>query len=66
MAASRQRALVFLPYGNWGVNFATSLELAQRYLDDGWSVTLLRCDGVLDACDVKHEGAVPLACASPV
>ena len=62
MTGSTRRALVFAPYGNLGINFATSLELAQRYLDDGWHVTLLRCEGILDACDMKHRGTLPLSC----
>jgi hypothetical protein len=57
-----QRALVFMPYGSWDIHVATSLEIAQQYLDADWEVTLLCCPGSLAACDVKHQGTSTLAC----
>ena len=51
-----------MPYGSWGIHTATSLEIAQQYLDLGWHVTLLRCPGSLAACDIKHQGTSKRAC----
>jgi hypothetical protein len=51
-----------MPYGSWGIHAATSLEIAQQYLDLGWHVSLLRCPGSLAACDVKHQGVSKRAC----
>lgn len=48
---------VFSPFVLWPTHFATDLEIIQRHLDEGDSVTMLVCDGELSSCDVNpgHE-----------
>lgn len=45
--------LVSTPYPTWPVHWETSLELAQRFLDRGDNVIVLRCRGEMGSCDAN-------------
>lgn len=47
------RVAIFCPFVHWPTHFATDLELAQRHLDAGDTVTMLTCDAELPTCDVN-------------
>ena len=55
---------IFLLYPRMRPHFETDLELAQRHLASGDSVTLVTCDGILSGCDSNpdHERAGCLKC----
>lgn len=56
------RVVVFAPYAQWQL-FETDLELIQRHVDAGDSVTVLGCHGEMRGCD-HNPRAMPHRCVS--
>lgn len=58
--------VIFSPIVHWAVHFETDLEIAQRYLDEGWDVSFLHCNGKLPACaqNITHIPSICRKCIS--
>ena len=58
--------VIFTPIVLWPVHLETDLEIAQRYLDQGWRVTFLQCFRGLPACgqNIDHNWIVCGKCIS--
>lgn len=54
--------LVYAPFANWNLHFATDMELAQNCLDDGDTVSIVQCDGTLPICE-PNPGKIGLVCS---
>jgi hypothetical protein len=62
----QQKILFFNPYSYWPFHFETELELAEKYLQQGHSVTFLSCDKDLPSCDANpnHKYSICAVCKS--
>lgn len=58
--------VIFSPIVHWAVHFETDLEIAQRYLDEGWDVSFLHCNGRLPTCaqNITHMPSICRKCIS--
>ena len=61
-----KKILFYSPYTIYTYHFETELELAEKYLNDGHSVTFLSCDGNLSSCDPNptHKYSICVQCIS--
>ena len=49
------QVVVYCPYVLWRWHFATALELIEQHLQQGDEVTVLACQGQMQACDMNPE-----------
>lgn len=56
--------LISTPYPNWPIHWEASLEFAQRFIDSGQEVVILRCGGEIGSCDsnLSNRKSVCRAC----
>jgi len=62
----KKKILFYSPYTIFPFHFETELELAEKYLNQGHSVTFLFCDGDLPSCDANpnHKYSICAICKS--
>lgn len=62
----KKKILFYSPYTIFPFHFETELELAEKYLNQGHSVTFLFCDGDLPSCDANpnHKYSICAVCKS--
>ncbi|MCG8583662.1 MAG: hypothetical protein MI757_03025 [Pirellulales bacterium] len=52
---SPKQVVVYCPYVLWRWHFATALEVIEDHLDAGDNVTVLACQGQMNACDMNPD-----------
>ncbi len=60
------KILFYSPYAFFPYHFETELELAEKYIQQGHSITFLTCDGELPTCEPNpdHKYGICAACKS--